>query len=240
MPLREVTIAEAVKTALTEKCGVAEQNCIVLLNERATLANITKVLRDALPKLTRAGDVVFIYWSGHGGRCADSGGDEEDGYDEYLPAHDSKRFEMDTMLMDDTFGRWMQELDGRRVVVILDACHSAGQGANAKALDEWMPLDFASSELERVKDIGQEDAAIVASSTSEEVSRERLEGDLSVLTYYLVRALTNTDTPFTLTKLADIVTPQVKEYIASRYPRAKQSVFLQNDLTQPLTMNPRR
>jgi hypothetical protein len=221
---------------------------VILVNQDATMANVTKLFCEALPELTREGDVIFIYWSGHGGRCADSGGDEEDGYDEYLPLYDSERFEMDTMLMDDTFGRWIQKLDGRKIVVILDACHSGGQTNTAKSLSQaidpeedemlWMPFDFAGDELSRVKDIGQEDAAIVASSVSEEVSHERIEGDLSVLTYFLSEELKNARSPITLDKLVEQAKPLVAEYIEARFPGAKQSVFFQNDLTGPLKMNP--
>ncbi len=249
--IRDLTVchedAKVMGALLMEKCGVAEEDCIMLLNEEATMENVRRVFCEALPKHTREGDVIFIFWSGHGGRCADEGGDEADGYDEYLPLYDSKRFEMDTMLMDDTFGRWVQDLDGRKIVVILDACHSGGQTNKAKSLSkaigddessDWMPFDFVGNELSRVKDIGQEDAAIVASSVSAEVSHERLEGDLSVLTYFLVEAINNATSPITLDKLVEKVKPKVDAYVKSRFPGAKQSVFYQTDLTEPLMVNP--
>jgi hypothetical protein len=40
-----------------------------------------------------------------------------------------------TMLLDDAFGRWLQNLDGRQDwPVILDTCHSGGQASNEKGL----------------------------------------------------------------------------------------------------------
>lgn len=238
--------AEAMKKILLEKCGVEKENCIMLLNSDATLANVKKVLsEDGLPKLTKPGDIVFIYWSGHGGRCADEGGDEQDGYDEYLPLHDSTLFKMETMLLDDTFGRWVQDLDGRKIVVVLDACYSAGQLATAKSIDgapdadkasemDWMPFDFGGNELSRVKDIGQDDAAIIASSASQDVSHERVEGDLSVMTYYLVETLNKATTPVMLEDLVETITPAVGKYIEAYFPGAKQSVYFQNDMVEPL------
>jgi len=48
-----------------------------------------------------------------------------------------------TALTDDTFGRWIQDLDGRRVVLILDTCHSAGQAAGQKGIAMPDPLEGA-------------------------------------------------------------------------------------------------
>ena len=61
-----------------------------LANEQATRANIEHAIRRHLPAVTRPGDTVLIYWSGHGSRCADTDGDEKDGFDEYLVPHDGR------------------------------------------------------------------------------------------------------------------------------------------------------
>src|SRR5207248_1192572 len=103
----------------------------VLLNEQATLKAIEEAIRIYLPQATSAGDTVFLYWSGHGGRISNVDHTEPDGFDEYLVPYDGRLGSTDevrgTMLMDKTFGRWVQELDGRKLIVILDACHSGGQ-----------------------------------------------------------------------------------------------------------------
>ena len=51
-------------------------------------------IEDAFRRVTeysKAGDVVFIHYSGHGGRVRDLSGDEDDGYDETLIPVDFKR-----------------------------------------------------------------------------------------------------------------------------------------------------
>ena len=92
---------------------------------------IRQVICQRLPQITGPGDLVIIYWSGHGGRVADENGDEKDGFDEYLVPYDGQRLRIDdirqTMLVDDTFGRWMQGLDGRQIVLVLDTCYAGGQ-----------------------------------------------------------------------------------------------------------------
>ena len=97
-----------------------------LLDEQATRRNIAEAFY-ALRKKSRPGDEVIVYWSGHGATCADAEGDEADGVDEFLLPHDFDQEDVrQTAVMDDVFGRWIQDLDGRRVVVILDACFSGG------------------------------------------------------------------------------------------------------------------
>jgi hypothetical protein len=46
-----------------------------------TKKNILEAM-DRVVQYSKAGDVVFIHYSGHGGRVQDNTGDEKDGYDE--------------------------------------------------------------------------------------------------------------------------------------------------------------
>src|SRR5262249_11299526 len=214
------TDAQAMAKALKQFCGVQEVH--LLQNAEATLANIRQKITDEVVNSTKPGDTVFLYWSGHGGTCASTTAGRAS--DEFLVPHDGMYKEDDpkvlrsSMLMHDMFGRWVQALDGRNVVVILDTCHSGGQiedqtkalkakgstkdlkGADnvakfGKAIrtknDQAGPdhKNFLEGNLARMKGIGQKDAIVLASSTAKQVSFERTDGKMSVMTYFLIEAL---------------------------------------------------
>ena len=218
----------------------------VLTNQEATLSNIEDCVRRKLVQMTKPGDEVFIYWSGHGGRCADLNGDEPDGLDEYLVTFDSYRNQYSTMLLDDQFGRWVQELDGRKVVVILDTCHSAGSATNEKGLGApgvkaiGGPADFLDGEFARAKDIGQKETAILASSRAAQVSFERRQGDLSAMTYYLTQLLRQNRNGVTLDQAYQHVKLKVPQYVGSAFPGSTQDPVLVNETTPPVYLVPRR
>ena len=236
---------DAEKTAeiFSKYCHVEKNNVRILTNENATLANIRKVVQEELPRLTKPGDTVFLFWSGHGGQTPDK-------KREFLVPYDGAGNDIEgTMLMDETFGRWIQELDGRKVLIVLDACYSGGQANDAKTpaklLDdiqtEWQPFRFAFTRLALAKDIGQKDAAVIASSNSQEVSYVRKEKDLSVFTYYMVNSIEEAQNPLTHVQLYDIVKPQVTDYVERNFagqPQPRQTVVMQDDMTEPLVLNP--
>lgn len=60
----------------------------VFTNELATRAEMEAVITKVLPQITRPGDTVFIYFSGHGTQVPDDNGDEADGIDECLLPYD--------------------------------------------------------------------------------------------------------------------------------------------------------
>ena len=234
--------AEKILQLLTECCGVEKDNMIYLANEKATLENIRKIVKDELPRLTKPGDTVFLFWSGHGGQT-------DDGTKEFLVPHDGSGKDIPgTMLMDEAFGRWIQDLDGRKVLILVDACNSGGLANNAKSLSksldndaDWKPLRFAFTRLAMMKDIGQKDAALIASSTSSEVSFVRKEKDLSVLTYFVLQAFEDskrTNKPLTHVQLCETIKPQVTQYVQSNFDGKKQTVVMQDDMTEPLVLNP--
>jgi hypothetical protein len=60
---------------------------LILMDDGTTHAPTKKNIEDAFTRITqysKAGDVVFIHYSGHGGRVEDLDGDEDDGWDETL------------------------------------------------------------------------------------------------------------------------------------------------------------
>lgn len=74
-----------IKKYLIKHQGFLEKDMLILMDDgrhhQPTRANIMNGL-DRVSQYSKAGDVVFIHYSGHGGRIRDTSGDEADGYDE--------------------------------------------------------------------------------------------------------------------------------------------------------------
>ncbi len=94
-----------------------------LVDEQATRENILNSIDDWLIKGTHPGDRVFFYYSGHGYYIWDDNGDETDGYDETLCPVETK-ITSETMIRDDEIEARLRRLEGRKVMVVIDACHS--------------------------------------------------------------------------------------------------------------------
>jgi len=118
--------ANNIKNFLIEKQGFQEQDMLILLDDgrhqEPTKQNILTAF-DRIVEYSRAGDVVFIHYSGHGGRVRDTSGDEADGYDETLIPLDFKS--AGQILDDDLYEHLVTKVaEGVTVVVLMDCCHS--------------------------------------------------------------------------------------------------------------------
>ena len=72
---------------LMEEEGFRKENVTILMDDGKHKSPTKSNMLTAYKRLVREcreGDVVFCHYSGHGGRLADDGDDEEDGYDETL------------------------------------------------------------------------------------------------------------------------------------------------------------
>ncbi len=253
IPQLKVCHKDAVTMAETLKTAGNFSEVIVLTDEKATRAAIEQAIRKELASKTKPGDEIVIYWSGHGARIADDNGDEADGQDEVLVPYDTKEGTIEelrsTLIIDDQFGRWIQELDGRRVFVVLDTCHSGGQATQEKKLStkslNWIanntksPLSFGDDskadafdlEFARVKDIGQRGVSLLASSTARQPSLERLEGDLSVLTYFMLEHVKKSPRAVTPKTLFEDLSKTVPAYVQAREPGRQQTPVLIDDIS---------
>lgn len=242
--------AQAMAESMRQLCRLDEVQ--VLLNDQATRSNIEQSICQWLPSKANAGDTIVLYWSGHGGRCADTSGRHSDGYAEYLVPHDGSLENADltrkTMVLDDAFGRWLQFLDGRRVAIILDTCHSGGQaeegrkgvkGVRGPLSDgEKRAFRFLQRNLTRSKDIGHKEMALLASSTAKQVSFERREGDLSVMTYFLVEQFRSSAGPLGIKEAHEALKDKVARYVEANFPGADQTPVLVDYSTPPLYLRP--
>lgn len=124
-----------VRQILVSDLAFSQDNIRVLLNEEATKRNILAAL-SSLADRTKAGDALFLYYSGHGFMMQDQDGDEavldgDDHYDEVVVPYDAVPWPREratdpnsTMLSDDEVGQALSGLSGRRVVIVFDSCHS--------------------------------------------------------------------------------------------------------------------
>ena len=96
----------------------------LMLNSAATWGGVQTTILDASKRL-KAGDLLVIAMSGHGGQMPDDNGDEPSGQDSTLCLWNGQ-------VRDDDFLKFIQKLpSGIRIVLINDQCHSEG---NFKAL----------------------------------------------------------------------------------------------------------
>jgi hypothetical protein len=124
---------------------------------------------------------------------------------------------------DDEVGKWLQSLDGRRVIVILETCHSGGFANLEKATDSnnvspatQQTFDFLDLELSRLKDIGQGNTALLTSSSKDVSSRVRLiEPKLGVMCYALLQVLERDLGPLDLATATEHTRLGMREYFDS-------------------------
>jgi len=109
---------------------VPEANIRMLFGSDATRNAIGESLKSWLANRVQPTDTAIFYFSGHGSYMIDDNGDEEDGLDEALCAHDSSPLSDLSFIRDDVLDAWLQEIPCATKVAILDACHS-GTGSKA-------------------------------------------------------------------------------------------------------------
>lgn len=112
--------AELMHRWLLEAVGASDADVQLLLDSAATLGNVRNGLR-WLETRARPGDVVFLYFSGHGCQAKDDDGDEADGLDEGFVPWDARLDSLETTcLRDDELRLFLETLREVWVVLIFD------------------------------------------------------------------------------------------------------------------------
>ncbi len=165
----------------------------LLMDKEATAANIKIAIREKL-RSVQPEDFVLIFWAGHG--CPDP--HEPDKL--YLITHDTDPAHMAaTAYAMDEFRRDIANIKAKRVIVIADACHSAGisdptlgirgpkdnkitDGLRGVYVDDDKAKDAKATEGGPVR-------LIFTSCEQGEVSRESSKLGHGIFTYHLLEAL---------------------------------------------------
>ncbi len=237
-------------------------------NEEATREHIEQAVTEWLPAVSRPGDTVIFFFSGHGLQIPDDEHDEADGKDEVICPYDQmspgivgrllKREKLDpkldqrvktvlghakqvlertgseeqaqasiirqTGISDDEFGVWLQKLDGRQVIVVLNACNSGGFAQAEKGIatqGREGGFDFLDRECTRLKDLGQSETVLLTACAAQESSLMRPERDFSVMPYYLIELLRTSRGPVDIVQSYEYCAARMKDYFDSPQFRAE-------------------
>jgi hypothetical protein len=162
----------------------AASDILYLENETATIAAMRSALQQFLAK-AGTGDLIFLYLAGHG---------TPDPYAPqtlYFLLHDTKVADMPNTAL--PMRELQESLDynirAKRVVVFIDACHSAG--LSGEQLVETRGLENNLINLYAAKLFNEEGRAVMTSSDVNEVSREsqRWGGGHGIFTWALLEGL---------------------------------------------------
>lgn len=116
--------ARAMANLAERKLGFSPNAIQLLLSSNATSVNIRKEVQNWLIKDSKAGDRIFLFFAGHGTQVKDLDGDEDDGFDEAIVPFDVNASKPSQLILDDEINQWLNNLSGRRVVMIFDSCNS--------------------------------------------------------------------------------------------------------------------
>ncbi len=126
-----------------------------------------------------------------------------------------------TSVTDDELGHWIQKLDGRRVVVILDSCHSGGLNPTATAPLKGLKgsprraagFDFLIGEFARLKDLNQPSLTVLAAASESQSSIERNVDENGMFTTSIIRLLERSGGPVDARQVIDQSRPEIAQKI---------------------------
>lgn len=164
--------------------GFPDDHILFLENEKATLAELKHALFDFLGQAIRE-DLVVVYFAGHGAP------DPLNAQNLFLLTHDTDPDQMRST----AFPMWDLQtalarfIPSERVVVLVDACHSAGVGENlaTRNIEEGNVINRYLLELSK----SGKGRAIFTASESGELSHESPEwgGGHGAFTWFLLQGL---------------------------------------------------
>ncbi|MYM97582.1 caspase family protein [Duganella vulcania] len=235
-----------IKALLTDKYAFSGADIVTLIGKQATVAAIEANFKSHLldnAKKNPGARIVF-YVSGHGSTSQDRNGDESDGVDETLVAHDSRTTGKSDIL-DDQIEQWLKSLAPytSNVTVIFDSCHSGdgtrALGLTARGVPPNHNTDPHGVQYKRSKDgaervgtlRGRNGYAFISGARAGELSNEGAILDENgqaqyrgFLTHYLVAALRQ-DPTLTYEEVVHRIGPQIARLAPSQHPQAQGDVL---------------
>lgn len=228
-----VNDVELVRATIAGRYGFASDDVLVIRNRQATRAAILHAFREHLIAKAESGDAVLFHFSGHGSQVPDEkNGDEIDGWDETLVAHDSREpgVREVTDITDDEINALLDELTRKtsNITVVLDSCHSGSATRFAGSTGRWVVPDAHAIPRTSARDIKEDtefrsrgaDYVLISGSQPAELSNESVLGGQShgALTYFLMDALRSSGSRTTYKEMMLGVRDSVSARFPSQHP----------------------
>lgn len=191
--------AEAVSSHLLAM-GWPQRNIILLTNERATKAGLTKNLESWLAKVTGPEAVVFFYFSGHGAP------DPQTGQAYLVPWDGDAQYLEDSAYPVKRLYEKLGALKARRIVAVLDSCFSGGGGRSLLARGA-RPL-VNKVELGRLAD---DRIVSLTAAAADQITGAFDEQGHGLFTYYFLKGLSEKGGKATFKELYDYLVPRVQD-----------------------------
>ena len=228
-PLPDAVLNDARDVAVVlkakEYCGYDPRNVQLLLDGDATLDRIKAALA-SVARTSGPDDTVVIFFSGHGARL----GDPVDPETALLPVECDPRTLDNTSLSEPEFSAALQRFAAQRLLVLIDACHSAGAGTFKGGREGEPPaLGYSEKSLGRLaQGTGR---VLIASSRASEESLVFSNARNSVFTSHLLNALrghagTRGDGVIRVFEIFN----HISEMVNRQVPGRQHPVFKANDL----------
>jgi PKD repeat protein len=185
----------------------------------ASLVNVREGL-GWLRRMAGSDDLVLIHFSGHGYQGADDNLDEADGLDEFFILHDTRAgAKEDTALRDDEFGRFVDRMASRHVLIFFDSCYSGGL---SRSLPSTTRATGDTTDV--FNDFRMEGRLILSASTEDQEAFESDSLQHGVFSYFLLEGLAgaadlNADGHITIWELYGYVRDRVPPLVAAERGR---------------------
>lgn len=212
--------AEMMHKAFTTLGGIDPKNARTLTDVDATTAAFEEAVTKWLPSITQPGDTVFLFYCGHGGPEPTKDPSEPDGLDEVLTTYDS-------FVVDDQLGRWLQELPGRQIVLLMETCHGGG------LVDARNLASSIQDVTRRVKDISQLNTLVICACLPDETSSFRRDLPAAFMPIFLDEAMRGKTRPLSVQSAFEHYQRRLKETVGN-----KQEPLLLDNILIPVPLVP--
>jgi hypothetical protein len=212
--------AELMHTAMTTLGGVAAENARTLTDSAATSAAFEEAVTKWLPSITQPGDTIFLFYCGHGGPEPTKDPAELDGHDEVITTFDN-------VVFDDQLGRWLQELPGRQIVLMMETCHGGGL-VDARAM-----ASSIRDVTRRVHDISELNTLVICACLPDETSSFSTKRPAAYMPTFIEEAMRTKGRPVSVQTAFEHYKVRLSEHVGTA-----QEPFLVDNILIPVHLVP--
>jgi len=218
-----------------KRCAYPADNVKVVVGQKATRQGILdglEWLRESIQGDTSGNATAVVYYTGHGWRDKSTGSLEF-----YLIPYDIREDKVKSRALRAVdFAEAVGELKPRRLLVVLDCCHAGGMGVKdvlplqvgyvGAAIAPSLLMEGEEAAVgpgaKGLEELAQgRGRAVISSSTGEQRSYMRRDGNMSIFTYHLIEALTGHAQP--QEGATDVLVSDVMSYVWRHVPRSART-----------------